>query len=102
MNNVLIARGPSFKRVVKGEVSPTGNVDVAPTVLRLLGHRVPDDIDGRVLVEALVGGPESVEWDSETRTGERRLEPGMYCQHVRVSRVGTTTYLDEGNGWREG
>ena len=101
MNNVLIARGPSFKRASRVK-SPTGNVDVAPTVLRLLGHRVPDDIDGRVLVEALVGGPESVEWDSETRTGERRLEPGMYCQHVRVSRVGTTTYLDEGNGWREG
>ena len=101
MNNVLIARGPSFKRASRVK-SPTGNVDVAPTVLRLLGHRVPDDIDGRVLVEALVGGPESVEWDSETRTGERRLEAGMYCQHVRVSRVGTTTYLDEGNGWREG
>ena len=99
MNNVLIARGPGFRRSAR-VTSPTGNVDIAPTVLKLLGIAVPGDMDGRVLVEALAGGPDSVEWDSETHSAERRLGSGMYCQHARVSRVGKTTYLDEGSGKR--
>ena len=101
MRNVLIARGPNFKRSSR-ETSPTGNVDIAPTALRLLGLPVPDDMDGRVLAEAMVGGPESVEWTAETLTAERPLDGMRYCQHVRVSRMGTTSYLDEGNGRREG
>ena len=100
MSNVLIARGPGFKRSAR-VTSPTGNVDMAPTVLRLLGLPIPDDMDGRVLVEALVGGPDWVEWTSTSVSAERTLEGRMYCQQVRVSTVRTTTYLDEGNGWRE-
>ena len=101
MNNVLIARGPGFKQAARVK-SPTGNVDIAPTALGLLGLPVPDDVDGRVLMEALVGGPDSVEWTSTTRSAERTLEGRMYCQQVRVSTVGATAYLDEGNGWRDG
>ena len=100
MRNVLIARGPKFRRLSR-VTSPTGNVDIAPTVLRLLGLPIPDDMDGRVLVEALAGGPDSIEWASTTVSAERTLEDRMYCQQARVSKVGTTTYLDEGNGWRE-
>ena len=99
LRNVLIAGGPSFSQA-SSVTSPTGNVDIAPTVMRLLDLAVPDDLDGRVLVEALADGPESVEWDSETHSAERRLGSGMYCQHARVSRVGKTTYLDEGSGVR--
>ena len=101
MNNVLIARGPRFKQASRVS-SPSGNFDIAPTALSLLGLPVPDDMDGRILAEAMVGGPESVEWTSTSRSAERTLEGRMYCQHVRVSRVGKTSYLDEGNGWREG
>ena len=99
MRNVLIARGPKFRRLSR-VTSPTGNVDIAPTVLRLLGLPIPDDMDGRVLDEALVGGPESVEWSSETYTAERPLDGARYRQHVRVSRVEETVYLDEGSGMR--
>ena len=101
MSNVLIARGPGFKQASR-VTSPTGNVDIAPTALRLLGLPTPDDMDGRVLVEAMVGGPESVEWTSTSNSAERTLDGRMYCQQIRLSTVGTTTYLDEGNGWREG
>ena len=99
MNNVLLARGPSFKQKTR-IASPTGNVDVAPTLLRLLGLPVPDGMDGRVLTEALANGSGPVEWTSETHTSERRSRNGVYCQHVRVSTVGTTAYLDEGAGMR--
>ena len=100
MNNVLLARGPSFKSGVHLQ-SPTGNVDLAPTVLELLGLPVPDDMEGRVILEALASGPDNVEWSSETHRAERETSTGMYCQHVRTSHVGATAYIDEGNGWRE-
>ena len=100
MNNILLARGPSFRQQTR-IASPTGNVDIAPTVLRLLGLSIPDDMDGRALVEALADGPNVVEWMTETHTSERRIEGGIYRQEVMVSQVGSTTYLDSGSGWRE-
>ena len=100
MNNVLLARGPSFKSGTRIQ-SPTGNVDLAPTVLHLLGLQVPEDMEGRALIESLADGPGTVEWTSETHRAERQTPSGMYCQHVRTSHVGATTYIDEGNGWRE-
>ena len=98
MNNVLLARGPSFKQAGRVQ-SPTGNVDLAPTVLRLLELPVPEKMEGRVIVEALADGPEAVEWSSATYQAERKTPSGMYCQTVRTSSVDDTTYLDEGSGW---
>ncbi|WP_438397012.1 alkaline phosphatase family protein [Caballeronia sp. DA-9] len=51
VHNTLIANGPSF--MTSAVVStPTGNVDVAPTVARLLGLSMPQ-ADGRVINESL-------------------------------------------------
>ena len=51
VHNVLIAAGPDFRRGFK-DTLPTGNVDVAPTVARILG--VPlQNTDGRPLLEAM-------------------------------------------------
>ena len=99
MNNVLLARGPSFRQQTR-VTSPTGNVDIAPTVLNLLGLPAPDDMDGRAIVEALDEGPGSVEWGKETHTSEVRVESGLYRQEVTLSSVGGTTYVDSGSGWR--
>src|SRR6185436_10275169 len=54
MHNRLIATGPDLKR---GKVDdlPTGNVDLAPTILRVLGITAPQQLDGRVLSEAMTG-----------------------------------------------
>lgn len=98
MNNTLLARGPSFRQSARIQ-SPTGNVDLAPTVLRLLGLAVPDHMEGRVLEEALSGGNDSVEWSSTTHRAERSTSSGRYCQTVRVSAAGSTSYIDEGSGW---
>ncbi len=100
MNNTLLARGPSFQSQ-KRITSPTGNVDIAPTVLELLGLPIPDDMDGRVIVEALADGPESVDCTTNTHTAEREIEKGIYRQEIILSQVGNTTYLDAGSGWRE-
>ena len=96
MRNSLFARGGSFKSGVRIE-SPTGNTDLAPTVLHLLGVGGGETMHGRVLREALTDG-EQVEWQTETHRAERRIGGGAYRQHITVSRVDGTTYVDEGNG----
>ena len=52
VHNTLIANGPSFKTTT-ALTTPTGNVDVAPTVAHVLGLAMPQ-ADGRVIDEALV------------------------------------------------
>src|SRR5207248_10366587 len=52
MHNMMSAQGPDFRAGVT-DVLPTGNVDIAPTVLRILGLRPPKAMDGRVMTEAL-------------------------------------------------
>ncbi|SNZ14742.1 alkaline phosphatase family protein [Hydrogenobacter hydrogenophilus] len=58
VRNTLIAYGPDFKKGFRDKL-PTGNVDVAPTVARILGISLLD-ADGRPLVEALVNSNEAV------------------------------------------
>ena len=52
MEGVLIAAGPAVPpgRDARGDADL---LDIAPTVLHLLGVPVPDDMDGRVLAEIL-------------------------------------------------
>jgi predicted AlkP superfamily phosphohydrolase/phosphomutase len=51
MEGVLIAAGPPFR---PGSAPENANLlDIAPTILHLLGVPVPDDMDGRVLTELL-------------------------------------------------
>jgi hypothetical protein len=58
VRSTLIAYGPDFKKGYRDKL-PTGNIDVAPTVARILNLNLPD-ADGRPLVEALVNTSESV------------------------------------------
>ena len=99
---VLVADGPSFKDRLALQ-SPSGNVDLAPTVLRVLGLEGGESMDGRALDEALLGGPspESVEWSREVHEAHRSLGADVYRQRITVCRVGDTTYLVEGRGGRE-
>ena len=94
LRNTLIARGPGFRRSTVVD-TPTGNVDVAPTILHLLGLPGGEQMDGRVLREALSGGdgPPGVEPRSKTYA----VELGDYRQEVTVTTVAGSTYLDEGN-----
>lgn len=87
LHNWLACAGPSFK---EGAVSktPCGVIDVLPTMLRLLGLAEPDDIDGRVLEEAMKNGPAvtpDVTTESIVCTAGGRLE---------VSHVNGTRYLE--------
>ena len=70
----LMASGPDFKSGLH-DTLPTANVDIAPTVARILGFSMPA-AQGRVIEEALQGGPPLSEYAvlnkihrSSTKTG---------------------------------
>jgi arylsulfatase A-like enzyme len=56
VHNVLIAVGPDLRAAAESDV-PTGNVDIAPTILKLLGLDAPPTMTGRVIEEAFRNGP---------------------------------------------
>jgi arylsulfatase A-like enzyme len=57
LRNFAVANGPDFLRGVDDPL-PSGNIDVVPTFLWLMGIEPPEPSDGRVLSEALrASGP---------------------------------------------
>src|SRR5207244_6773385 len=51
MHNMLIAAGPDFRRGETDDL-PTGNIDLAPTILQILSSKAPAKMDGSVFFEA--------------------------------------------------
>src|SRR5262249_40175335 len=74
MRNTLVASGPDFKKGFINQM-PTGNADVPPTVLHLLGVKPPSPMEGRVLHEALVDSDVDVP-SPETKTMEASRDLG--------------------------
>ena len=109
MHNTLIAAGPDFKH---GEVDdlPSGNVDLASTILQILGIRTPEKMDGRILSEAMTGragalrrlpkafGTVRRSYQTQTIETKKDFPRGTWKQSLRISRVRSTLYLDEGYG----
>jgi predicted AlkP superfamily pyrophosphatase or phosphodiesterase len=100
MHNTLIAAGPDFHRGYTDDL-PSGNVDLAPTILRILGITAPQQLDGRVLSEVMASiDPATPRLKPETKTIEaaKDFPSGTWRQSLQISRVGSTEYFDEGNG----
>ena len=95
MNNTLIAAGPDFRHGMVDQL-PSGNIDLAPTILHILGVAPSERMDGRVLREAMIGGKAS---EPETRTiaAQRVSEHCRWRQYLKISQVDSTLYFDEGN-----
>ena len=98
MNNTLIASGPDFKKGVLSQV-PSGNIDVGPTVLHILGVKPKVKMDGRVLHEGLSDSTEPAPVVKERRLESTRTTGFMrWTQYLKVLDVQGTEYYDEGNG----
>ncbi|PYJ26293.1 MAG: hypothetical protein DME89_13210 [Verrucomicrobia bacterium] len=109
MHNTLIAAGPDFKH---GEVDdlPSGNVDLASTILQILGIKTSEKMDGRILSEAMTDragalrqlpkafGTARPPYQTQTIETNKDFPRGTWKQSLRISRVRSTLYLDEGNG----
>src|SRR4029434_7756898 len=105
IHNTLIAAGPDFKR---GEMDdlPSGNVDLAPTILQILRIKPPKQLDGRILSDIMVNsGPGAASRNCglqsavpatsrkpETKTIEvtKHFRLGTWRQSLQISRVGST------------
>ncbi|MFM1769203.1 MAG: hypothetical protein RJA22_1732 [Verrucomicrobiota bacterium] len=98
MNNTLVASGPDIKKGLISDI-PSGNIDVTPTVLWLLGVPPAARLDGRVLHEALIPSREPAPKVNVKRV-EATRESGLFRwkQYLQFSEVNGTVYFDEGNG----
>ncbi|MFN2542614.1 MAG: alkaline phosphatase family protein [Chthoniobacterales bacterium] len=98
VHNTLIAVGPDFRRGATDDL-PSGNVDLVPTILRILGITPPRPLEGRVLSEALNNMHNTAaRAEVETVEAKRELPAGTWRQSLRTSRIGGNVYLDQGNG----
>ncbi len=99
MHNMLIATGPDFRQGWSGE-TPSGNIDLAPTILWILGINAPRPMDGRVLTEALRGSKSAPEAKAQELVAQSDLGDSTWRQSLRLTTIGTTTYILEGSGER--
>ena len=98
MHNTCIAAGPDFRKGAQDDL-PTGNLDIAPTILWILGIEPEHKLSGRVLGEALTQ-PGSIPKAGETRRLEAsfRAKDSTWHQYLKCSEVNGVLYFDEGNG----
>ena len=95
IRSAFAADGPSIKDFQTSPI-PTGNVDIVPTVLELLGRSVPAGLDGRVLSEVLEGGPFPGELELEPEVVEATADLGSVRYRLLAyrTRVGQAVYFD--------
>jgi hypothetical protein len=90
LHAVLIANGASFQT---GTMPlPTGAIDLAPTVLTLLGLTPPETMQGRVLWECMAHPAGEPGEASEERLEPATPAPGISAA-VALHHVGDSTYL---------
>jgi len=98
MHNTCIAAGPDFRKGAHDDL-PTGNIDIAPTILWILGVEPQPELSGRVLREALTQ-PGTASPTCQTRRLEAsfRSADSTWRQYLERSEVNGVLYFDEGNG----
>jgi arylsulfatase A-like enzyme len=94
MHNVFIAAGPDFRERATSD-APTGSIDLAPTLLRLLGQPVRPTMSGRVIEEALRNGGGAPPVGHDTIVV--KSDDGAYELTAHVSIAAGHRYLDDTN-----
>jgi arylsulfatase A-like enzyme len=98
MRNTLVAAGPDFRRGMVNDL-PSGNLDVAPTILWILGIKPPSPLDGRVLHEALVDSrAPTANPQTKVIEAKRDVGPLLWKQYLKYTTFEGSIYFDEGNG----
>jgi predicted AlkP superfamily pyrophosphatase or phosphodiesterase len=110
MHNILVAAGPDFRRHTTSDL-PSGNVDIAPTVLFLLGLKPTEPMDGRVLVEGItkdtirrmytqrqLSVADTLSPKHERLETSATLDRITWHQFLECEHVNGVDYFDQGNG----
>jgi arylsulfatase A-like enzyme len=95
IHNTLVGAGPDIRAGYRDEF-PTGNIDVAPTILHLLGlDEHAAKCDGRIVAEALAG----TEPPTEKPVTQRReaTDSKTWKQYLQTTTFAGKLYFDEGN-----
>jgi len=72
---LMMAQGPDFKSAMS-DTLPTANVDIAPTVARILALKMPG-VQGRVLEETLKGGSRVTDYSVLAKTYRSSKNSGL-------------------------
>ena len=91
--NSMAAIGPDFKKSYV-DAAPVGNADVAVTLAHVLNLELPKkgSLTGRVIEEALAGGPEKTVFESGIK--ESKVNGAGTKTRLSYQTVGTTWYFD--------
>jgi hypothetical protein len=92
--NNMAAIGPDFKSHFV-DFSPVGNADIVPTLAQILGFELSSngDLKGRVILEALKGGPFAVFFERQAFISPRAASGQSTA--LEFQRVGSRLYFDE-------
>ena len=95
IRSTFIATGPDIKTQTVSIV-PSGNIDIVPTTLNLLGVRIPEVMDGRAMTEILKDGPSPLEIEviSDMQLTKTKLPNVEYQFTLHRSFVNGTIYVD--------
>ncbi len=97
VHNTLVAAGPDLRPGFRNTL-PTGNIDVAPTLLHLLGINPPDQRDGRILTEAIVGLDAPLAKPITQRIeAQRTIGTTNWKQYIQTTTLDHSVYFDHGN-----
>jgi hypothetical protein len=96
LHNTLVMQGTGFRAGWRSPV-PVGNIDICPTLVRVLGLPDGSSMDGRVVSEALSGwtGP-APEWTTLTDEKSFAARGRDWRQVIWFDRVGDFQYLTGG------
>src|SRR5262249_34060349 len=77
MHNTLIAAGPDFKRGETDDL-PSGNFDLAPTILQILDIKPSSKMDGRMLSEVMTAAIPSGKPETKRIDATRNFQSGTW------------------------
>ena len=92
LRNFLIACGPAFPAGARVD-APTGNIDLTPTILSLMGKEIPGNLDGETLTKTFREGKEksgSTGWNrkvSRKRSRAAEVDGRFYLNYARLEKA---------------
>ncbi|MBA2452820.1 MAG: alkaline phosphatase family protein [Chloroflexia bacterium] len=95
LHALAVAIGPSFQEGVINE-TPTGAIDIAPTMLTLLGITPPEHMDGRVVWEAMSDPQGDIQHGQTEVITPENEHPDRFNPELVLHRVGSTSYVHQG------
>ena len=98
LHNTCVAAGPDFAKGLSDDL-PTGNVDIAPTVLWILGIEPQHKMSGRVLSEVLTGcAAPALKPETHHLEATCRAKEFTWRQFLDYTELNGVLYFDSGNG----